>query len=67
MENGKKKCEESQVVGEEEDGEEEEVEVGEDLVPMHLLQGQSGLHFPICPKLFSPFLLPLLLTNSSRS
>lgn len=59
--------EESQVVGEEEDGEEEEVEVGEDLVPMHLLQGQSGLHFPICPKLFSPFLLPLLLTNSSRS
>lgn len=59
--------EESQVVGEEEDGEEEEEEVGEGLVPMHLLQGQSGLHFPICPKLFSPFLLQLLLTNSSRS
>jgi hypothetical protein len=59
--------EENQVVGEEEDGEEEEEEeVGEGLIPMHLLQAQLGLHFPICPKLFSRFLLPLLLTNSSR-
>lgn len=60
--------EETQVVGEEEDGEEEEEEeeVGEGPIPMHLLQGQLGLHFPICPKLFSPYLPPLLLTNSSR-
>lgn len=58
--------EETQVVDEEEDGEEEEEEVGEGLIPMHLPQGQLGLNFPICPKLFSRSLPPLLLTNSSR-